>query len=84
MPATKGCHLRTRRWQYRPVSDKRGVVEKERAFEFGFGSLPEILPQIQALGPVWGWPGLRGRWGNIAIEDNIGGGTISAPTEKDR
>jgi DNA-binding transcriptional ArsR family regulator len=62
------------------VSDKGpGVENKNRAVEFGFsGASPEVLREIRGVGAGLGIARAAAEkaGGRIAIEDNIGGGTV--------
>src|SRR5919112_6345164 len=62
------------------VSDKGpGVQNKSRAMEFGFsGATPEALAEIRGVGAGLGIARAAAEkaGGRIAIEDNIGGGTV--------
>lgn len=70
------------------VSDKGpGVEDKQRAMEFGFsGATPEALREIRGVGAGLGiaQAAVAGVGGEISVEENIGGGTvttISVPDE---
>ncbi len=62
------------------VSDKGpGVENKSRAVEFGFsGASPEVMREIRGVGAGLGIARAAAEkaGGRIAIEDNIGGGTV--------
>lgn len=62
------------------VSDKGiGVERKDRAFEFGFsGATPEALEGIRGVGAGLGIAraAVEKVGGTVAVEDNIGGGTV--------
>lgn len=63
------------------VSDKGpGIDQKNRAFEFGFsGATPEALGEIRGVGAGLGIARAAAEkaGGTLAIEDNIGGGTVA-------
>lgn len=70
------------------VSDRGpGIPLKERAFEFGFSGAPqEALKEIRGVGAGLGIARAAARrmGGEVAIEDNMGGGavvTVSVPTD---
>lgn len=71
------------------ISDKGpGVEDKDRAMEFGFsGATTEALSEIRGVGAGLGiaQAAVVGVGGEISVEENIGGGTvttISVPAEK--
>ncbi len=63
------------------VSDKGpGVEDKIRAMEFGFsGATPEALGEIRGIGAGLGiaQAAIAAIGGDISVEDNIGGGTVT-------
>jgi len=63
------------------ISDKGpGIEYKERAFEFGFsGAAPEAVREIRGVGAGLGIARAAAEkvGGTVAIEDNIGGGTVA-------
>lgn len=63
------------------VSDKgAGIEDKTRAIEFGFsGATPEALGEIRGVGAGLGIAqvAVAAVGGNISVEDNIGGGTVT-------
>ncbi|MDQ4126558.1 MAG: ATP-binding protein [Actinomycetota bacterium] len=63
------------------VSDKGpGVEDKYRAMEFGFsGAAPEALGEIRGVGAGLGMARAAAEkvGGTVAIEDNLGGGTVT-------
>lgn len=62
------------------ISDRgSGIHNKERAVEFGFtGASPEALEEIRGVGAGLGMArqAAEGAGGTLAVEDNIGGGTV--------
>lgn len=67
-----GCSVR--------VSDKGpGIRQKERAFEFGFSSADSSMTEIRGVGAGLGIAraAVQGTGGNVTIEDNMGGGTVT-------
>ena len=66
------------------VSDKGpGIPNKDRAVEFGFsGAAPDVLEDIRGVGAGLGIARLATEksGGALAIEDNIGGGTVVSIT----